>query len=135
MGGNSTTLHEPSDQLSSDIIDQHRAIASLMEELEAIDWYQQRAAVCADDELRQILLHNRNEEIEHASMVLEWLRRQNTKFDQALRVYLFSKGPIVGIEKSLEGDVVKHDEADPSGSPIAGSSAGRPLPLGNLKTR
>jgi ferritin-like protein len=135
MGGNSTTLHEPGDQLSSDIVDQHRAIASLMEELEAVDWYQQRAAVCADDELRQILLHNRNEEIEHASMVLEWLRRRNTKFDQALRVYLFTKGPIVGIEKSSEAKAVEHGEADASGDPPGGTSAGRPLPLGDLKKR
>src|SRR4051812_47199762 len=112
MPGNSTTLHEPSDQLPSDIIEQHRAIASLMEELEAVDWYQQRAAVCTDDELRDILLHNRNEELEHAGMVLEWLRRRNPKLDQALRVYLFSDGPIVGIEKSREADVVEHGDAD-----------------------
>jgi len=130
MPGNSTTYHEPVERLSSGVKDEHRAIASLMEELEAIDWYQQRAEVCADQELREILEHNRNEEIEHASMVLEWLRRRNRKFDEALRVYLFTEGPIVAIEKSAEGKAVEDQGASATGRP---PSALRSLGIGSLK--
>ena len=71
----SITLHEPAEQLSDETIELHRAIVSLMEELEAIDWYSQRADACKDAQLQAILRHNRNEEIEHASMTLEWIRR------------------------------------------------------------
>lgn len=88
------TLHEARDILGPDILDRHRAIATLMEELEAIDWYDQRIQASADDELRTILTHNRNEEAEHAAMLLEWLRRHDTALDQQLRKYLFTKGPI-----------------------------------------
>ncbi|MEW6272673.1 MAG: ferritin-like domain-containing protein [Thermodesulfobacteriota bacterium] len=133
MPGNSTTYHEPVERLSSEIQDQHRAIASLMEELEAIDWYQQRAEVCADDELRSVLLHNRNEEIEHASMVLEWIRRHNAKFDEALRVYLFTEGPIVAIEKSAEGKAVESG-GSPAGDRAGGAAAPRSLGIGSLRT-
>jgi len=90
----SETLHEDPEKLGPAVIDQHRAITSLMEELEAIDWYNQRAAVTTDDELRAILIHNRDEEKEHAAMVLEWLRRQDPKLDENLRKYLFKEGPI-----------------------------------------
>jgi ferritin-like protein len=86
--------HEPVEELSDEVRDMHRAIISLMEELEAADWYGQRVDVCKDRELKAILLHNMNEEIEHASMVLEWIRRHSKKFDAELREYLFSDGPI-----------------------------------------
>jgi len=86
--------HEPVEELSDDVRDMHRAISSLMEELEAADWYGQRVDVCKDRELKAILLHNMNEEIEHAAMVLEWIRRHSKKFDTELREYLFSDGPI-----------------------------------------
>ena len=86
--------HEPVEELSDEVRDMHRAIVSLMEELEAADWYGQRVDVCKDAELKAILRHNMNEEIEHAAMVLEWIRRRNGKLDAELREYLFSDGPI-----------------------------------------
>jgi len=90
--------HEPRDELSDETRDMHRAIVSLMEELEAVDWYNQRVDACKDDELRAILAHNRDEEKEHASMVLEWIRRHDQRFDKELKDYLFTKKPIVGLE-------------------------------------
>jgi len=86
--------HEPIGELSNATRDMHRAITSLMEELEAIDWYNQRVDACKDPELRKILAHNRDEEKEHAAMVLEWIRRQDPDFDHELRDYLFSSGEI-----------------------------------------
>jgi ferritin-like protein len=86
--------HEPVNELTQETRDMHRAIESLMEELEAVDWYQQRIDVCKDKELRAILIHNRDEEKEHAAMVLEWIRRRDAKFDKELREYLFTDGPI-----------------------------------------
>ena len=95
----SFTLHESAGRLTDRTIDIHRAIVSLMEELEAIDWYNQRAEACTDPELRGVLEHNRNEEIEHASMTLEWIRRNVAKFDEALKLYLFTSGDITTIEE------------------------------------
>jgi uncharacterized protein len=89
----SETLHEDPKELGPEVIDRHRAITSLMEELEAVDWYDQRVKATTDDELRSILAHNRDEEKEHASMVLEWLRRQDPKLDLNLRKYLFTEEP------------------------------------------
>lgn len=86
--------HEPVNELSNDTRDIHRAILSLMEELEAIDWYNQRIQTCSDSELRAILSHNRDEEKEHAAMVLEWIRRKDPAFDKELRQYLFTDKPI-----------------------------------------
>jgi ferritin-like protein len=86
----SVGYHEPVDQLSEETRDMHRAIVSLMEELEAIDWYNQRADACKDPELKAILAHNRDEEKEHASMVLEWIRRRDLRFSRELKDYLFS---------------------------------------------
>lgn len=88
------TLHEDRAALTPEIIDRHRAISTLMEELEAIDWYDQRIAASEDAELCGILEHNRDEEKEHASMLLEWLRRHDAAFERNLRRYLFSRGPI-----------------------------------------
>ena len=92
----SVGYHEPIDELSDKTRDMHRAIVSLMEELEAVDWYNQRVDACTDPELRKILAHNRDEEIEHASMTLEWIRRRNHVFDRELRETLFKDGPITG---------------------------------------
>ena len=78
------------EQLSNATRDMHRALASLVEELEAVDWYNQRVDVCSDPELKAILAHNRDEEKEHAAMVLEWIRRQDPSFDHELRDYLFT---------------------------------------------
>jgi hypothetical protein len=86
--------HEPVDKLSPETMDFHRAVVSLIEELEAVDWYNQRVDACGDPELRSILAHNRDEEIEHASMTLEWIRRHNAVFDKELREALFKTGPI-----------------------------------------
>jgi ferritin-like protein len=95
-------LHESEERLSAATRDMHRAIVSLMEELEAVDWYQQRMDATDDGELRDILRHNRDEEKEHAAMVLEWIRRRDTIFDAKLREFLFTEGPIVGREQALE---------------------------------
>lgn len=92
----SVGFHEAIDKLSAETMDMHRAIVSLMEELEAVDWYNQRVDACADPELRKILAHNRDEEKEHAAMVLEWLRRHDAKLDHELRANLFREGPVVG---------------------------------------
>jgi ferritin-like protein len=83
--------HEPIDELSKETRDMHRAIVSLMEELEAIDWYNQRVDACKDKELKAILAHNRDEEKEHAAMVLEWIRRKDSTFSKELKEYLFTK--------------------------------------------
>ena len=87
-----------------DTRDMHRAIVSLMEELEAIDWYQQRADACSDPQLKDVLLHNKNEEIEHATMLMEWIRRHDDHFDQMMRKYLFTEQPITGIEQGAAAD-------------------------------
>jgi len=92
----SESLHAPRERLSKETIHMHQAIASLMEELEAVDWYRQRADDCEDAELREILLHNMREEMEHAAMVLEWIRRNDETFDKELRDNLFKEGPISG---------------------------------------
>ena len=90
----SVGYHEEVGELSDETRDMHRAIVSLMEELEAIDWYNQRVNACKDDELRSILVHNRDEEKEHAAMVLEWIRRRDPKFSGELKDYLFTTKPI-----------------------------------------
>src|SRR4029077_2356985 len=99
-------LHEPAELLTGGTQELHRALVSLIEELEAIDWYQQRADACGDDGLKAVLLHNRNEEVEHAMMVLEWIRRNDAKFDESAREYLFTTADITHIEaekKAAEG--------------------------------
>jgi ferritin-like protein len=95
--------HEPVDQLDADVIDRHRAIRSIMEELEAVDWYDQRVSATSDPELAAVLAHNRDEEKEHAAMTLEWLRRHDPVLDRHLRTYLFTDAPITEIEEVEEG--------------------------------
>ena len=82
--------HEPISELADETRDMHRAITPLMEELEAIDWYNQRVDACKDDDLKAILAHNRDEEKEHAVMVLEWIRRKDPTLDKELKDYLFT---------------------------------------------
>jgi uncharacterized protein len=89
-------LHAPRERLSADTLNQHRAIVSLMEELEAVDWYRQRADDCDDKVLKEILLHNMREEMEHACMVLEWIRRNNKDFEAMMDEFLYRKGEIAG---------------------------------------
>lgn len=85
---------EPSNDLADEVRDMHRAIESLKEELEAVDWYNQRVDVCKNKELKAILAHNRDEEKEHASMILEWIRRNDASFSKELKDYLFTDTPI-----------------------------------------
>ena len=109
------TLHEDRELLGPEILDRHRAISTIMEELEAIDWYDQRIKASTDPELQSVLAHNRNEEKEHASMLLEWLRRHDQELDSHLRTYLFSQGPIREVKA------------------VAGSGASGGLAIGSLK--
>lgn len=96
-------IHIPADKLTRRTAHLHYAITSLREELEAVDWYRQRADDCDDPALKAILLHNAGEEIEHAAMLLEWLRRTEPRFDKELKEYLFSEGPITEIEQQAMG--------------------------------
>jgi len=96
-------FHEELTELSIETRDMHRAIQSLVEELEAVDWYNQRVDACADDELKAILAHNRDEEKEHASMVLEWIRRKDRTFSKELKDYLFTKKAIAGLGSGHSG--------------------------------
>jgi uncharacterized protein len=125
-------LHEPWVSLSADVIDRHRAIVSLGEELEAVDWYDQRANGTSDASLAAVLAHNRDEEKEHAAMTLEWLRRRDRVFDQHLRTYLFTEEPITEVEAEAEAADVLSSDAEPEGMarPLDGS-----LGIGSLKGR
>ncbi len=95
-----------------------RAIHSLMEELEAIDWYGQRMDVTDDDDLRRTLEHNRDEEKEHAAMVLEWIRRRDPKFDEHLRTYLFTTGDVLAIEEAADSGSAAEARSDAPHMPI-----------------
>jgi ferritin-like protein len=110
MAASSAGLHEPADQLQQSTIDEHRALVSIMEELEAVDWYHQRADATNDAELTAVLTHNRDEEKEHAVMTLEWLRRRDPVLDGHMRTYLFTDGSIVAEEHEAE-----HDDAEGGG--------------------
>jgi ferritin-like protein len=99
----STGFHEAREDLTDETADLHRAIRSLIEELEAVDWYRQRADATKDGHLRAILEHNMNEEIEHACMTLEWIRRNVPKFDEELRTYLFTSGDVTKVEEGANG--------------------------------
>lgn len=94
----SEMYHEPLESLSEGTRNLHRAVVTLIEELEAVDWYQQRVDACTDEELRAVLAHNRDEEIEHAMMTLEWLRRNNPVFAENIALYIGSTGPITLVE-------------------------------------
>ena len=117
----SAGFHEDAAELKPETRDRHRAIASIMEELEAVDWYDQRVDAAHDDELRAILAHNRDEEKEHAAMVLEWLRRRDPSMDEQLRTYLFTDKPILQVEEAT-------DEAEHGGATADGS-----LGIGSLR--
>ena len=113
----SVGFHENEAALAAETKDRHRALASLQEELEAIDWYQQRADACTDPALKAVLLHNRNEEVEHGMMTLEWLRRHDATFDKFGRRYLFTDADIIGIEEAAD----EAEAAGEEGAPAAGS--------------
>jgi ferritin-like protein len=122
-------LHEAAELLDEETIDHHRAMTSLCEELEAIDWYDQRVKATSDASLADVLAHNRDEEKEHASMTLEWLRRRDPKLDQHLRTYLFTTGSILEIEAEAEAA-----PAGGGGAASSGASQGS-LGIGSLKGR
>jgi ferritin-like protein len=131
MAAGSTTLHEDPARLGSKVIDRHRAIVSLMEELEAADWYDQRVHACDDAELKKILAHNRDEEKEHASMLLEWLRRHDKAMNEHLSTYLFTEEPIIEIEEEKD-----EEEEAPKAKDGGGKSGGADhgsLGIGSLK--
>jgi hypothetical protein len=123
----SAGLHEPEDLLSPETIDRHRAITSIQEELEAVDWYDQRVDATNDVELAAVLAHNRDEEKEHASMTLEWLRRRDPVLDRHLRTYLFTTEPVTEIEAETEA---AGGAAGPAPSGPVGSGS---LGIGSLK--
>lgn len=100
MAQGSDSYHEPLELLSQETLEAHRGLISLIEELEAIDWYQQRADACGDEELKAILLHNKVEEMEHAMMSLEWLLRRDPTFAEVARTYLFTEGSITDREEA-----------------------------------
>jgi uncharacterized protein len=114
------SLHEAADALRTGTVDNHRAYRSLMEELEAVDWYAQRIDATDDPDLKAVLTHNRDEEKEHAAMVLEWLRRRDPVLDRYLRRYLFTDGPLDEIEEAAESE------------PASGASSGG-LGVGSLR--
>ena len=115
-------LHEAPELLDDRVIDRHRAIESVMEELEAIDWYDQRVHATRDPELASVLAHNRDDEKEHAAMALEWIRRRDPALDEQLRLYLFTDGPLVSVEDS--------DAPSDSGG---GATPGFGLGIGSLR--
>ena len=117
----SETLHEPAEKLTTETVNLHRAVVSLMEELEAFDWYHQRAEACSDSQLQAIIRHNMNEEIEHACMTLEWIRRNVPKFDEALKTYLFTTGEITELE---EAATAGKDQSGKSGRSSVRSTVG-----------
>jgi ferritin-like protein len=103
VADSSMGLHEAREDLSPSTLERHRGLVSLMEELEAMDWYQQRIDATRDPDLKAVLAHNRDEETEHAAMSLEWMRRQDPVLDEHLRTYLFTSGSIVAVEQEAEG--------------------------------
>jgi hypothetical protein len=109
----SEQFHVERERLSRETILLHYAITSLMEELEAVDWYRQRADDTEDEELKGVLLHNMREEMEHASMVMEWIRRRNSDFAEHMKTYLFSEGPILEVEEKAEGRLDKSEKNMP----------------------
>lgn len=114
--------HEPWEHLSPEARDLHRALTSLKEEIEAVDWYHQRVELCSDPALKKVLAHNRDEEIEHACMTLEWLRRAMPAWDAQLKTYLWS-----------EGDITTAEERATSGETTSAESKNAGLGIGSLK--
>lgn len=128
MAAGSDSFHEDTDLLRPETMERHRAIVSLQEECEAVDWYDQRIDATDDPELAEVLAHNRDEEKEHAAMTLEWLRRRDPSWDEHLRTYLFTDRPILAVEEAAEAEdeaEAGHD-GDASG-PVAGDLGIRSL--------
>jgi uncharacterized protein len=118
-------LHEPKEVIGEAVVDRHRAIVSLMEELEAVDWYDQRVAATSDESLKALLAHNRDEEKEHAAMAIEWLRRHDPKLDENLRTYLFTSVPVTEVEElAMAGNPAAEQNPEGDGSLGIGSLKG-----------
>jgi hypothetical protein len=128
----SEDLHVPREVLSQEARLLHYAITSLKEELDAVDWYRQRADDTEDEALREILLHNMREEMEHAAMVLEWIRRRNGDFAGHLKTYLFTDSPIVGIERAMDAEAA---ESGGSGGAHRSEGGTGGVTIGSLKGR
>ena len=120
MTDGSSNLHEPVEKLASETPDLHRALVSLREELEAVDWYRQRADACDDAELKEILEHNMREEMEHAMMLLEWLRRREAHLSGVIQTYIGQKGRITGLEDAAEHGAASADPP-PRAKPVEAS--------------
>jgi len=131
----SESLHAPRERLSRHTLTQHHAIVSVMEELDAVDWYRQRADDCEDPALREILLHNMREEIEHACMALEWLRRNDPDWAEQMRTYLFTEGEITELEEEAEGDAGPAGEAEAEAPARPAKPARGGFTIGSLKGR
>ncbi len=129
----SESLHEERSALQPETMDRHRAITSIMEELEAVDWYDQRVDGADDDELREILAHNRDEEKEHAAMVLEWLRRRDPKLDEHLRTYLFTRENVLEIEEAAEDGGNGNGNGNGNANGGAARQADGSLGIGSLR--
>ena len=123
---NSVGYHEPEDKLKPETLDNHRALTSMQEELEAVDWYDQRVDAATDPELKEILAHNRDEEKEHFVMLLEWYRRRDAKMAAQLKDRLFTAGSIVAQEQAEKagGDAGAESSAGGDGSLGVGSLRG-----------
>jgi ferritin-like protein len=131
-----TQWHAPYELLKPETRDMTRALNSLQEEIEAIDWYNQRVDVTADADLRRTIEHNRDEEKEHAAMVLEWIRRHDPVWDKCLKEYLFTTGDILAVEESSKSDPAQGQDSKPPSSGNGSSSAGNgglSLTVGSLR--
>lgn len=116
----STSLHEPVERLTPETLETRRGLVSLLEELEAIDWYDQRIDAAEDPELQTLLAHNRDEEKEHAMMALEWLRRRDSTLDAQMRAYLFTAGDIAGADTETTGET----QSQPNDAVVVDDSLG-----------
>jgi ferritin-like protein len=117
-------LHAPRERLSRETLSLHHAIISVIEELHAVDWYRQRADDCEDGALRDILLHNMREEMEHACMALEWMRRNNADWAEYMQTYLFTEASITEIEEEDTGGGSEAAPAAPPAEPAAPARGG-----------
>ena len=134
MAGNSAQFHESEGRLRPRTMEHHRAIVSLMEELEAVDWYDQRIDATEDEDLRAILIHNRDEEKEHAAMALEWLRRRDPELDRYLRQYLFTEGSITALENARELHQPLREPKSGEGPAAGRTGNGATLGIGSLRS-
>jgi hypothetical protein len=135
MASGSTEFHESEERLSPATRDLHRALVSLMEELEAIDWYTQRIEAADDRELADVLRHSRDEEVEHAVMTLEWIRRRMPEFDKTLRERLFAEGSIVGREEALERSEAAGNGSEARRNGSAATTGAPHVTIGSLRER